>query len=128
MRLALIAVGLLISATQGATDALKARDGEVRSQLPPPGSPLTPAVRSKIENTLTRAVDMESMAKEALGKHWDEQPPAKRQKFMRAFVSRFKRVSGDQIESYRTSKTEFLAEEKQADAVRVPTYLRTIEY
>ena len=123
MRFALIAVGMLISAAQSATDALKARDAEVRSQLPPPGSPLTPAVRSKIENTLTRAVDMESMAKEALGKHWDEQPPAKRQKFMRAFVSRFKRVSGDQIESYRTSKTEFLREEKQADTVRVPTRL-----
>lgn len=123
MRLALIAAGLSLSAAQNATDALKARDAEVRSQLPPPGSPLSPALRSKIENTLTRAVDMEAMAREALGKHWNEQPPQKRQKFLRAFVNRFKRVSGDQIDSYRTSQTEFLREQKQGDTVLVPTRL-----
>jgi len=124
VHVAVMAVILLFGrAPPTAAEALKARDAEVRSLLPPPGSELTPAQRSKIETALTRAVDMEAMAKAALGKHWDEQPPAKRQKFLKAFVNRFRRVSGDQIESYRSSKTEFLAEEKQDETVRVPTRL-----
>jgi phospholipid transport system substrate-binding protein len=123
MRLALKLFLLLAAATTTATDALKARDAEVRAQLPPPGTELTPKLRAKIEDTLTKAVDVEGMAKSALGKHWDEQPPAKRQKFLKAFLSRFKQVSGDQLQSYRNSKTEFLPEEREGDLVKVPTQL-----
>jgi phospholipid transport system substrate-binding protein len=124
LRLALIALTFFVAkAPPSATEALKQRDAEVRALLPPPGTELTPALREKIERALTRAVDMEAMAKAALGKHWNEQPPAKRQKFLKAFVTRFRRVSGDQIEAYRSSKTEFLPEEKQGDTVRVPTRL-----
>jgi phospholipid transport system substrate-binding protein len=124
VHVAVIALTLLVArAPPSATEALKARDAEIRALLPPAGAELTPALRSKIERALTRAVDMEAMAKAALGKHWHEQPPAKRQKFLKAFVNRFRRVSGDQIEAYRSSKTEFLPEEKQDDTVRVPTRL-----
>jgi phospholipid transport system substrate-binding protein len=106
-----------------ATDALKARDAEVRAQLPPPGTELTPKMRAKLEDTLTKAVDIEGMAKSALGKHWDEQSPEKRKKFLKAFLSRFKKVSGDQLDSYRSSKTEFGPEEREGDLVKVPTTL-----
>jgi phospholipid transport system substrate-binding protein len=123
MQVALKLVAMLLGAQMSATEALKARDAEVRSQLPPAGTELTPERRAKLQDTLTKAVDVEGMAKSALGKHWDEQPPAKRKKFLKAFLARFKRVSGDQLDSYRNSKTVFLPEEKEADAVRVPTEL-----
>lgn len=124
MRGALGLLAFLAAAEPMATDALKARDAEVRAQLPPPGTTLTPALRAKLENALTKAVDIEGMAKAALGKHWNEQPEAKRKKFIRAFIGRFKRVSGDQLDSYRSSKTEFQREERLEDgAVRVPTRL-----
>jgi phospholipid transport system substrate-binding protein len=115
---------MVVSAPRiSATDVLKARDAEVRALLPKPGAELTPAQREKIENVLIRAVDLEAMAKAALGKHWAEQPPAKRKRFMQAFVSRFKRLTGDQIESYRESQTQFLPEQKKGDDVLVPTVL-----
>jgi phospholipid transport system substrate-binding protein len=123
VRAALILIAVLSAPRTSATDALKARDAEVRALLPKPGEELTPATRDKIESVLIRTVDLEAMAKAALGKHWDEQPPAKRKKFMQAFVSRFKRLTGDQIASYRESQTQFLAEQKKGDDVLVPTVL-----
>jgi len=119
----LILIGVVFAAQLSPTDALKARDAEVRALLPKPGTELTPAQREKIENVLIRTVDLEAMAKAALGKHWAEQPPAKRKKFMQAFVSRFKRLTGDQIASYRESQTQFLPEQKKGDEVVVPTVL-----
>jgi phospholipid transport system substrate-binding protein len=118
---------LLLSAAaprMSATEFLKARDAEIRALLPKPGEELTPERRAKIEDVLIRSVDLEAMAKAALAKHWDEQPPAKRKQFLRAFEARFKKLSGDQIEGYRSSQTKFFPEEKGEDGlVRVPTEL-----
>ncbi len=124
MRFALILATLLLAPRMSATEALKARDAEVRALLPKPGEELTPARRERIENVLIRTVDLEAMAKAALGKNWEQQPPAKRKKFMQAFLSRFKRLTGDQIASYRESQTQFLPEQKDGgDKVIVPTVL-----
>lgn len=123
MRFAIALAALLAAARPTPTEVLKARDTEVRARLPKPGGELTPALRAKLEDTLTHAVDIEGMAKAALGKHWNEQPASKRKQFMNAFLSRFKRVSGDQLQSYRESKTQFGAEEKEGELVRVPTEL-----
>ncbi len=123
MRSALILIAVVSAAQSSPTDALKARDAEVRALLPKPGTELTPAQREKIENVLIRTVDLEAMAKAALGKHWAEQLPAKRKKFMQAFTSRFKRLTGDQIASYRESQTQFLPEQKKGDEIIVPTVL-----
>jgi phospholipid transport system substrate-binding protein len=119
----LILIAIVSAAQSSPTEVLKARDAEVRALLPKPGAELTPAQREKIENVLIRTVDLEAMAKAALGKHWDEQPPAKRKKFMQVFISRFKRLTGDQIASYRESQTQFLPEQKKGDDVIVPTVL-----
>jgi phospholipid transport system substrate-binding protein len=120
----LILVAAVLGAPMSATEALKARDAEVRALLPKAGAELTPATRAKIEDVLTRTVDVEAMAKSALGKHWAEQPPAKRKKFMDAFRGRFKHLIGDQITSYRESQTQFLPDEKlPAGEVKVPTVL-----
>lgn len=122
MRSALILTALVLGARMSATEVLKARDAEVRSLLPKPGEQLNPARRDQIEKVLIRTVDLEAIAKAALGKNWDQQPPAKRKKFMQAFVARFKRLIGDQIESYRESKTEFSPEQKNGgNRVIVPT-------
>ncbi len=124
MRSALILIAVLTAPRMSAPDVLKARDAEVRSLLPKPGEELTPALREKIENVLIRTVDLEALAKASLAKHWDEQPPAKRKKFMQAFISRFKRLTGDQIASYRESQTQFLPEQKEGgNDVIVPTVL-----
>jgi phospholipid transport system substrate-binding protein len=123
LRSALILIAVLSAPRMSPTDVLKARDAEVRALLPKPGEELTPAQREKIESVLIKTVDLEGMAKAALGKHWDEQPPAKRKKFMDAFVARFKRLTGDQIPSYRESQTQFLPERKEGDKVIVPTVL-----
>ncbi len=123
MRLALTLMAMMAAAGPTATEVLKARDAEIRARLPKPGAELTPQTRAKLEDILTRAVDLQGMAKAALGKHWSEQPPAKRKQFLNAFLSRFKKVSGDQLQSYRESQTKFGSEEKEGDLVRVPTEL-----
>lgn len=123
MHLALSLIAILAAARPTPTEVLKARDAEIRAHLPKPGEELTPQQRAKLEDILTRAVDLEAMAKAALGKHWDEQPPAKRKQFLKAFINRFKRVSGDQIQSYRESQTKFGPEEKLDGLVKVPTEL-----
>jgi len=124
MRSALILTMLLAAPRMSATEVLKARDAEVRALLPKPGDELSPSKRDQIESVLIRTVDLDVMAKEALGKNWEQQPPAKRKQFMQAFRSRFKALTGDQIASYRESKTEFLPEQKDGgDRVIVPTVL-----
>jgi phospholipid transport system substrate-binding protein len=124
VRTALILLMFVAAPKISATEFLKARDAEVRALLPKPGEELTPQRRAKTEEVLTRSVDLEAMAKAALGKYWDQQPPAKRKQFLRAFEARFKKLSGDQIEGYRSSKTQFLPEEKLPNGlVKVPTEL-----
>lgn len=106
-----------------ATAALKARDAEIRASLPPKGSTLTPAAKKQVEIVLTKLVDLESMAKATLGKHWDAQPPAKQKEFLDTFLQAFRTALGGEVEGYRTSQTEFGAEQKVGELVRVPTTL-----
>jgi phospholipid transport system substrate-binding protein len=105
-----------------ATEALKARDAEVRAALPPKGTELSPAVRQKLENILTRAVDLDGVARAALGKNWDEATPAQRKKFLDAFKQRFRKATADQFsDDYRATVVKYLPEQPDGDSVRVPT-------
>ena len=66
-----LALTVLLAATaqaETATEALKARDAEIRAALPKQGTEPTPATRKKLETIVTQAVDLEGMAKQALGK------------------------------------------------------------
>jgi ABC-type transporter MlaC component len=67
---------LLVASAQAetATEALKARDAEIRAALPPKGTEPSPATRQKLESIVTQAVDLDAMAKSALGKTWTETP------------------------------------------------------
>ena len=81
MRLLLLTLALAL-AEASATQALKARDAEVRAAVPAKGAELTPATRQKLENILTRAVDLEGVARASLGKNWDKATPAQRKRFL----------------------------------------------
>jgi phospholipid transport system substrate-binding protein len=113
----------LAAGTSTATEALKARDAEVRATVPAKGVEITPATRQKLENILTRAVDLEGVAKAALGKNWDDATPATRKKFLDAFKQRFRKATADQFtDDYRGTEVKYLPEVPADDgAVKVPT-------
>jgi ABC-type transport system involved in resistance to organic solvents, auxiliary component len=105
-----------------ATEALKARDAEIRAALPKQGTEPSPETRKKLENIVTRAVDLDGMAKSALGKTWVETPPAKRKKFLDAFKGRFRKASGEQLDQYRSTQVKYFPERKEDDDdVVIPT-------
>ncbi len=114
---------LVLAATEpSATEALKARDAEVRATLPAKGVELTPATRQKLENILTRAVDLEGVARSALEKNWDDATPAQRKKFLDAFKQRFRKATADQFsEDYRGTEVKYFPEVADEGAVKVPT-------
>jgi phospholipid transport system substrate-binding protein len=114
---------LLAAAAQAetATEALKARDAEIRAALPPQGTEPTAASRQKLESIVTRAVDLEGMAKSALGKTWTETPPAKQKKFLEAFKGRFRKATGEQLDQYRSTSIKYFPEKKEDDDTFVPT-------
>jgi len=120
---ALVLSLLLAAAAQAetATEALKARDAEIRAALPPQGTEPSPATRKQLENIVTKAVDLDGMAKSALGKTWAETPPAKQKKFLEAFKSRFRKATGEQLDQYRSTSIKYFPEKTEDDDTVVPT-------
>ena len=112
-----------LAPTDSATAALKSRDAEVRAALPAQAGEMSPALRLKVEGILTRAIDLETMAKDSLGKTWVAQPKVKRDKFIAAFHNRLKQATRGQLNSYRQAKTEFKPEVENEGRVTVPTVL-----
>jgi phospholipid transport system substrate-binding protein len=114
---------LLVASAQAetATEALKARDAEIRAALPPKGTEPSPATRQKLESIVTKAVDLDAMAKSALGKTWTETPPAKQKKFLEAFKSRFRKATGEQLDQYRSTEVKYFPEKNEDDDTIVPT-------
>jgi phospholipid transport system substrate-binding protein len=122
VRILLLTLALAATEATTATAALKARDAEVRAALPPKGSEITPAGRQRLENILTRAVDLDGVARAALGKNWDEATAAQRKKFLDAFKTRFRKVTAEQVgDDYRGTEVKYLPEVVDGDAVTVPT-------
>ena len=119
-----LVLSLLLAASaqaETATEALKARDAEIRAALPPKGTEPTPATRQKLESIVTKAVDLDAMAKAALGKTWTETSPAKQKKFLEAFRSRFRKATGEQLDQYRSTEIKYLPEKKEDEDTLVPT-------
>ena len=87
------------------------------------GQMLAPQINQKIEDAVLKAVDIEGMAKDALGKNWATQPSRKRNKFIEAFRGRFKKATGQQLDLYRSAQTKYVGEEKVGDDVKVTTEL-----
>ncbi|MFO0582541.1 MAG: ABC transporter substrate-binding protein [Anaeromyxobacter sp.] len=126
---ALHLVGLLLSLAlpaaahpESATEALKARDAEIRAALPPPGVEPSPAVRAKLESIVTRAVDLDGMVQKAMGKSWGQATPAQKKRIVGAFTKRFGALTGGQLDSYRSTDVAYGAEAPGADGTTtVPT-------
>jgi phospholipid transport system substrate-binding protein len=111
----------LTAVAQTATDALESRDRQIRTVIPSKGNELTATQRQKIEDTVGQLVDFEGVAKASLGKHWDEEPLAKRQKFMQVFTRRFKKAAAEQVDFFRSTQTKFGKERPEGDDVMVPS-------
>jgi phospholipid transport system substrate-binding protein len=119
-----LVLSLLLAASaqaETATEALKARDAEIRAALPPKGTEPTPETRKKLESIVTKAVDLDGMAKSALGKTWTETPPAKQKKFLEAFKSRFRKATSEQLDQYRSTEIKYFPEKKEDEDTVVPT-------
>jgi phospholipid transport system substrate-binding protein len=124
MHAALI-LAVALTAASSATEALKARDAELRASLPPAGQPVTQAQREKAEELLVKIVDFHAISQKTLGKTWAETPEAKRKKFEDAFVKRFKRATSDQVDRFRTAQVSYDAEQKVGENVKVATTVGT---
>lgn len=110
------------AAEGGATEALKARDAEIRAALPAPGGKVTPEVRKRLEAIVTRAVDLPAMVQGAMGKRWATTPERQRKRLIGAFESRFRKASGEELDTYRSTQIDYKPEaEQSAGAVQVPT-------
>ena len=126
MHLALICLATLTQAS--ATDALKAREVEIRKLLPQEKAPLTPAVKQQLEKVMTQMVDLDQMARASLGEKAETLPANKRKEFFDVFGHRFAAASTEQVDLFRTNKIKYEAEQPASDgSVKVPTAVPTNE-
>jgi phospholipid transport system substrate-binding protein len=127
MRAALIliaALGAGAGAGDGASEALRARDAEIRAALPAKGAEVTPAARKRVEGIITRIVDVRGMVEAAMGKRWKELTDAQRRRLVAAFENRFRNTSGSELDTYRSTEIEYRPGVKREDGtVEVPTHL-----
>jgi phospholipid transport system substrate-binding protein len=120
---ALLVLITALGAADGATEALRARDAEIRAALPPPGAEVTPAARHRIEAIVTKAVDVRAMVQASMGKRWAEISESQRRRLVTAFESRFRKTSGSELDTYRSTQIEYRPEVGAEGAVKVPTRL-----
>lgn len=107
---------------ESATEALQARDAEIRAALPPAGAEPTPAVRAKLEAIVTRSIDLRRMVERAMDRNWAKATPQQRKRIVGAFERRFRALSGSQLDAYRATGIDYLPEVAGADGlVSVPT-------
>ena len=112
----------LIASAPSATDALKARETEVRKLLPPKDREVTSALRKQLGESMTQIVDLEGMASASLGASAPSITAAQRKRYTDAFAQRFRRVSAEQVESFRSNAVRYLPEQAgDPGTVKVPT-------
>lgn len=111
-----------LGAAESATEALRARDAEIRAALPPKGQDLSPDVRARLEDIVRKTVDVRGMVEAAMAESWGKATDAQRKRVEAAFEKRFSRLSGDQLERYRSSAIAYGSEvDAGGGAVRVAT-------
>lgn len=119
---ALLTTLVILAGGGSPTEALKARDAEIRAILPPTGREATTAERTKIEKIVTRFVDLRTMAQEALGERWQKMTEKQRKRLVAAFENRFRKAySSDKLGSLRSTEIEYQPERPADEAVQVPT-------
>jgi phospholipid transport system substrate-binding protein len=121
--LALTVLLLSQSPQESATEALKARDAQIRKALPPGDAEPSAAEKLKLEDVVTRIVDLQAMAMASLGKRYEGLTEAQKRKYQKAFATRFKHASESQIDFYRTTTITYGPEATVGSDVTVPTTL-----
>jgi phospholipid transport system substrate-binding protein len=117
-----IPVVMLLAADPGATEALKAREAEIRKLVPAGSQPVSPALRKQLGEVMTQMLDLEEMAKASLGDQGASLPPAKRKQYSEVFAQRFRKVSGEQVDPFRSNAIQYLPEQAaDGGRVKVPT-------
>ncbi len=120
--MSVLLLALLLSSDVSATEALKAREAEVRKLMPAAGQPIGPHQRRELEQALTQIVDLDQMAQRTLGDEAAKLSGRKKKEFLDAFVTRFARASGEQLDAFRSHAIRYLAEEPGDEGtVKVPT-------
>jgi len=113
-----------LGASPGATEALRARDAEIRAALPPAGSEVTPAARKRVEGIVTRAIDVRAMVQASMGSRWSQLSESQRRRLISAFENRFRRTSSSELDAYRSTQIDYRPEvQSDAGTVQVPTSL-----
>jgi phospholipid transport system substrate-binding protein len=122
MRVAVMLLTVSLGAGGSATDALRERAEEIRAALPPAGAELTPQARQRIENIVTRTIDLRGMLQAALGPRWKQMTEKQRKRLLAAFESRFRQTSGGELDPYRSTQIEYRPEVDGGDgSTHVPT-------
>jgi phospholipid transport system substrate-binding protein len=117
-----IPVLCLLCAEPGATEALKAREAEIRKLVPPGSQPVSPALRKQLGEVMTQMVDLEEMAKASLGDQAASLPAAKRKQYSDVFAQRFRKVTSEQVDPFRSNAIQYLPEQgADGGMVKVPT-------
>lgn len=120
--LALLLPAAADAASGSATEALKARDAEIRAALPPQGAEPSPADRARLEGIVTRALDLRGMVERAMGASWAKATPEQRRRIVGAFERRFRALSAGQLDAYRATEVKYGSEVAGDDrVVTVPT-------
>jgi phospholipid transport system substrate-binding protein len=121
--LALTVLLLAQTPQESATDALKVRDAQIRKALPPGDAEPSAAEKARLEDVVTRIVDLPAMAVASLGRRYEGLTPAQKKQYQKAFSTRFKHASESQIDFYRTTTITYGPEETVGENVNVPTTL-----
>jgi phospholipid transport system substrate-binding protein len=114
-----------LSAGGTATEAIRARDAEIRAALPPEGQALGEAGRKKIEGIVSRIVDTRSLLESALEHRWAKLTESQRKRLREAFEHRFRVSGSSQLDAWRKTKIDYLPEQREGDLVRVPTRIES---
>ncbi|HUK66246.1 MAG TPA: ABC transporter substrate-binding protein [Anaeromyxobacteraceae bacterium] len=109
-------------ATESATEALRARDAEIRAALPPAGTEVTSTNRKRIEDIVTRIVDVHAIVEAAMAARWKQITESQRRRLVTAFENRFRSTSGSEFDTYRSTEITYDPEKGNPDGdVEVPT-------
>jgi len=120
--LGVVTLLLALAVSGSATDALRARDIEIRAALPPRGVPAAPDAKVRLQGIFTRAVDVKGMVVSAMGTRWKDLPAQKQKRLLAAFEKRLRLAGVENLEEYGSTVIEYRPEVSSPDGtVKVPT-------
>lgn len=81
--------------------------------------------RQALKKTISTVFDYSEMAKQSLGKHWNQRTPAERKQFAELFSSLLENSYASKIESYNDEKIVYLKENLDGDYAVVKSKVLT---